>query len=232
MNTSAREERRPPPRHNCRLAPHTGPPSLVPEAYRRSRAATPLLPAPPPSPPRASRPASRRRRAGATLVARAAVLLVAAALVVRPAEGAGPGGAVGAGPPTSPFTQAQLYEASWDWMNEANIADAASKWGDVADWDTSGCTSFENLWSAHRNKLGARADWGNYNAQGVMASGTGQVLAPADLNKWDSSRVTSMKSTFQVALKFNSDLYVCERNSSNARSGPPHSPRGLWPMSS
>ena len=220
MNTSAREERRPPPRHNCFLAPPASRTSL-PGSYltRWSRAATPLLPAPPPSSSRASRasrPASRR--AGA-LVALSTYLLVVAALVVpsssapltRSLADANPTAdpaEAGPGPPTGPFTQLQLYEASWDWMNEPILADAASKWGDVEDWDTSGCDSFENLWSAHRDKEGNRRDWGNTNTQGIPHSGTGRVLEPADLNKWDTSSVTSMRSTFQVAVKFNSDLYV------------------------
>ena len=69
-------------------------------------------------------------------------------------------------------------EASWEWVN-LNTAVAATKWGNIADWDVSKVTDMRFAFSRHRTKTEIDKNGGNEKA----------LKFNADLGKWDVSKV-------------------------------------------
>ena len=82
-------------------------------------------------------------------------------------------------PPPFRFTTASLAESVAEWLANRNATEAVL--GPIGQWETSGVTSLEGLFS---------------NAEGFNE----------DISGWDTSAVTSMRDTFLGALSFNADV--------------------------
>jgi len=97
----------------------------------------------------------------------------------------------------APLVDATFKQASYDWVQ--NLVTATTKWGDLAQWDTSGVKDFSYAFSKDRNIGGANVASGNLKAV-TFAPGPNQFA------KWDTASVTTMRQTFYGAAGMNADL--------------------------
>jgi hypothetical protein len=94
------------------------------------------------------------------------------------------------------LTDGEFKEATWDWVQNTNTA--ATKWGDIGDWDTSGVGDFSYAFSYNRNEAG-----GSYVKNGNPKAAT---FVGTGISKWNTASATSLLSTFRGASEMNSDL--------------------------
>jgi hypothetical protein len=94
------------------------------------------------------------------------------------------------------LTDGEFMEATWVWVQNTNTA--ATKWGDIGDWDTSGVGDFSYAFSYNRNEAGG-SYVNNGNPKAATFVGTG-------ISKWNTASVTALTSTFLNAAAMNSDL--------------------------
>ena len=98
-------------------------------------------------------------------------------------------------PLIQPLTQSEFYQATWDVINSPIGHVRHHRWGPIEDWDTSGVTTFQGVFSVGRQENGN--DHGN-NPDVATFNG--------DISKWDTSSVTELYGTFDGAKAFNGDL--------------------------
>jgi len=106
-------------------------------------------------------------------------------------------GGAGSGADAAALTDATFKTASWDYVQ--NTITAASKWGDIGDWDTSGVGDFSYAFSQDRDATGGSSFKVGGNPKAAMFVGT-------DISKWITSSVTSLFNTFSKAGGMNADL--------------------------
>jgi surface protein len=93
------------------------------------------------------------------------------------------------------LTDIAFKQASWDWVQGAVAA--ATKWGELEDWDVSVVEDFSFAFSTGRNEAGDSDSGGNPKAATFVGTG---------LDKWITSSVTTLAYTFYAAGEMNSDL--------------------------
>ena len=128
--------------------------------------------------------------------------------------------------PKGLLTQAEFYQATWDWVQDTGAA--TTTWGSIKDWDVSGVLSFYLAFSTSRNELGSfQSSSKPQNVKAAVFSGlgldkwkttavtslrstfSGAAAMTPDLASWDVSRVTSLQGTFALASSMNTDFSSC-----------------------
>ena len=105
----------------------------------------------------------------------------------------------------TPITQTNLFYAVDLWISDQDSA--TNTYGNISDWDVSGCTSMNSLFS---NKLTFNADISRWNVSNVtdmygMFYG-GCTSFDADISRWNVCKVTSMQSMFYLCTSFSADI--------------------------
>jgi hypothetical protein len=98
------------------------------------------------------------------------------------------------------LSDVQFKEASWDWVQNlpTDTVAAATKWGDIGDWDVSDVTDFSYAFSKHRDATGGALK-PNLNPKAVSFVST-------DLSTWKTNAVTTLEGAFGGALSMNQGI--------------------------